>query len=127
MNQELRKGVSAALVFAEVMGVIKGSVEALVSPAGHLSEQAYLALAQQRTSSLTVLQRQQVYSLYLQYERYKRQAWQYDHMDRVLYVYRQLAAADAAGEPLVDRCQEVDRVYVDEVQDLSMAQLYLLR
>lgn len=129
MNQVLRKGISAALVYAEVMGVIKGSVEALVSrvaPVGHLSEQAYLALAEQRTSSLTVPQRQ-VYALYRQYEHLKGQAWQYDHMDRVLYVYRQLAAADAKGQPVVGSCQQVDRVYVDEVQDLSMAQLYLLR
>ena len=125
-NIDLRRKLDAALVFSEILGVIKGHIEALLSPAGRLSEAEYLKLSEQRSSMLTMQQRQVVYQLFLRYEQLKGQAWQYDVMDWVWYVQRGFQQAWEEGELLIPPDLEMVHVYVDEVQDLTFGQLYLL-
>jgi hypothetical protein len=124
---DLRRKLDAALVFSEILGVIKGHVEAILSPTGRLSEAEYLRISEQRSSSLTRVQREVVYQLFLRYEQLKGQAWQYDVMDWVWHVQQGLQQARSGGVLLVQPELEMAHVYVDEVQDLTFGQLYLLR
>jgi superfamily I DNA/RNA helicase len=101
------------------MSVIKGTVEAVKSANGILSKDAYLSYKGiSKGSTLCYDQRENVYHLFLQYEKLKRKARAYDLADRVWHLYEQLASGGYRGD-------KMEFVYVDEVQDFTLAQLSL--
>jgi hypothetical protein len=65
---ELRAVGDAAMLFSECMSQIKGSMPALKSERGHLSREEYLAMSDQRHSTLDVAQRSLVYSAFEKYK-----------------------------------------------------------
>lgn len=111
----------ASVVFTEIMSHIKGSLGALHTDSGCLSLQDYIALSNSRQSSLCTAQRQLVYEAFLKYEKLKRQEYrQYDQLDRVHYLYSSLCKYGYKGVWM-------DSVFVDEVQDLTPAQIALFK
>ncbi|CAI5462122.1 unnamed protein product [Closterium sp. Yama58-4] len=86
-NTSVTRKFDASLVYKEFFSHIKGSLHALRSPRGRLSQEAYVALAHTRTSSFDEAQRE----------------------DKV-----------RCGPPF-------QYVYVDEVQDLTQAQIAIFR
>ena len=103
----------AAAVYCEIMGVIKGGAEAV------LTREQYVERARPRAP----LDRQDVYALYEAYERKRIAFGDYDDQDLARYVVRCLGGLDPAA-----RCvpPPFDEVYVDEAQDLSPLQTTLL-
>ena len=112
---ESRARYSAAQALVEITSTIKGSYMALMSPDGHLSESEYAALPKVGAGPQ---QRRDMYTLFQAYERIKRTQCMYDHLDVVHYVYCQRLLEGHTLRPL-------HFVFVDEVQDLTQAELAL--
>jgi hypothetical protein len=107
-------------IFTEIISNIKGSLAALQSHRGCLTEGQYIALSEQRHSILSVNQRKNIYAEFEKYEKLKGQYSEYDLLDVVHYVYHQL----------LNHSINLPRLYslfVDEVQDLTPAQIALFK
>ncbi|EFJ34295.1 hypothetical protein SELMODRAFT_438696 [Selaginella moellendorffii] len=117
LNSSFTKMFDASVVFTEIMSSIKGRPESLRSHKGRLSRNDYVYMS---SYTLDQSQRENIYELFLQYEKLKSQRDEYDILDHVRYLYRQIEG----GEPLGPKFQFI---YVDEVQDLTLAQISLLK
>ncbi|KNE71919.1 hypothetical protein AMAG_16343 [Allomyces macrogynus ATCC 38327] len=105
-----------AYLWTQIQGVICGSLEALQSPMGVLTKDGYIGLAAYRTSTLSNSDRATIYNGYVWYARKKRARHEWDMADVVRHIY-------ARGSEVP---RDIEYVYVDEAQDLSMAQIALL-
>ncbi|KAK3248344.1 hypothetical protein CYMTET_42187 [Cymbomonas tetramitiformis] len=119
-HQRHGAGMSATLVWTEIVSFIKGSAEALDAPGGRLGLAEYEALGVKRSPNF-VGRREDVYTLYEQYERLKAAARAYDLCDVVSHIHAQLRAHPDA----VPRTP-IHEMYVDECQDFTTAELRLL-
>ncbi|RPA76351.1 hypothetical protein BJ508DRAFT_331206 [Ascobolus immersus RN42] len=120
----IKKGIPVDLVFAEILGIIKGSdFEAGLQC---LTREAYLA-ASTRLAPLfqTKAQRSLVYDLYEAYERKKIEYGDWDAIDQVKLVLTDFA--DTKALDIANRVRHtIDEVYLDEVQDQRLVELKLL-
>ncbi|KAJ3073357.1 hypothetical protein HDU98_001706, partial [Podochytrium sp. JEL0797] len=115
MNAKLTHKMDPALVFNEIMGVVKGSVGAARAEKGCLSRDEYVALNERSYGSFKgEVQRGRMYDLFVEYERVKGE--EMDAMDRVNESNRAMSQTRYTGPP-------IHEIFVDEVQDLTMAQL----
>ncbi|KAJ3365291.1 hypothetical protein GGF32_009796 [Allomyces javanicus] len=105
-----------AFLWTQIQGVICGSLEALQSPNGVLTKDGYVGLAARRTSTLSESDRATIYDGYVWYARKKRARHEWDMADVVRHIY-------VRGSEVP---RDIEYVYVDEAQDLSMAQIALL-
>ncbi|RXW22210.1 hypothetical protein EST38_g3633 [Candolleomyces aberdarensis] len=117
--QDLTKNLDPALVFNEILGVIKGSEKSLSHVTGYLDLGAYRDLSH-RTQHLFANHRHRIYSLFRAYMDRKRKRGEFDSADRT---HRILKAFDAAGVPGT----KIDYLYVDEAQDNLLIDARLLR
>ncbi|KZP30397.1 hypothetical protein FIBSPDRAFT_1038357 [Athelia psychrophila] len=117
--QNLTKAFDPALVFSEIMGVIKGSEAALTSPDRFLNKQDYINLSH-RTQSTFALQRETVYDIFQAYMKQKKILGHRDSADRTHAILNALSAGVVPGD-------RVDFIYVDEVQDNLLIDAQLLR
>eukprot|EP01041_Mallomonas_annulata_P001018 gene1018-1996_t len=125
-NNTLTNQLDCELMFTEVMTNIKGSITALHSTNGHISENEYLQISGSRESFLGREIRTLIYDSFLKYERLKGESRQYDMADVVNYIYRQCRERKFKGT--TDSLSSLlTNIYVDEVQDLSPAQLSLFQ
>lgn len=120
LNQAVKSKFDPSLIYGEIMSCIKGSLAALRSPKKCIEKHDYINLASARTSMLNEGLRENIYSLYLQYENLKRNRNEYDLADYVMHLHRELEGG-ACGGPFLDY------LYVDEVQDLTPAQIALFK
>ncbi|EPQ61193.1 hypothetical protein GLOTRDRAFT_135727 [Gloeophyllum trabeum ATCC 11539] len=116
----LTKGLDPSLVFSEIMGVIKGSEHTLHQSASCLDRQSYLSLSR-RCHSTFASQRDRVYRLFESYQKRRQERRQTDTVDRTHHLLRSL------GQNELLLAQQVDFLYVDEVQDNHLIDAYLLR
>ncbi|KAL1686635.1 P-loop containing nucleoside triphosphate hydrolase protein, partial [Schizophyllum commune] len=118
-SQTLTKGLDPALVFSEIMGVIKGSEEASALPSHSLSREGYESLSRRRQSTFASC-RNVVYDIFVQYDKEKARRGDYDAADRTFNVLRILRGQGTAGG-------KIDYLYVDEVQDNLLIDARVLR
>ncbi|CAE7084965.1 unnamed protein product [Rhizoctonia solani] len=111
-DHKLTRKLDPALVFSEILGVIKGYGQ-------DLTESEYLNLSD-RKSPLLVSVRATVYAIFKAYKKHCRTRGETDTADRV----REILSAHEDG---VSVGLGVDYLFVDEVQDQLMADVYLLR
>ena len=104
------------LVWTEIMSFIKGSVDALES--GELSLEDYEQVGRKMAPNFRG-NRAIVYELYRKYKDLKKSLSMFDECDLVYNVYKRLQQAPVSLLPL-------HRFYVDEAQDLTKAELFLL-
>ncbi|KAI4235552.1 MAG: hypothetical protein LQ349_003074 [Xanthoria aureola] len=112
-----------ALVFAEIMGVIKGSTECATTLRA-LTCSEYL----NRSSRISPVfdsdvDRSAVYQMYQAYENQKREVHELDYVDRVLGIFGFLQRTPDLNQVLA---AAIDEIYVDEVQDQRSVDLELL-
>ncbi|GLJ34015.1 hypothetical protein SUGI_0684140 [Cryptomeria japonica] len=119
-NVELRRGLDSSVVFTEIVSHIKGSLKSLSSPDFKLSRDDYIGIAESRVSTLCVKQREAIYDIFLQYEKQKQKNSNFDIADVVNHLHHQIRSNGYLGE-------KMNFVYVDEVQDLPMAQISLFK
>ena len=121
--QTLTKKLGVNLVFAEIMGVIKGSASSGHSLAP-LSGQQYLARSC-RLAPIFVMEddRALVYDVFEKYERMKEERQDVDIVDRVVKLIRSIRRNASLKQFLES---SFDEVYIDEVQDLRCVDIQLL-
>ncbi|MCO5580609.1 hypothetical protein L7F22_034479 [Adiantum nelumboides] len=117
MDQRLTRMFDSCTVYTEITSVIKGSIQAVKAKQGCLSKDMYISL-NCKGQHLSQDEKEAIYRLFLQYEKLKSRRKSCDMADQVKHVYRHLALGEYHGD-------KIDFVYVDEVQDLSPAQISL--
>eukprot|EP00980_Cylindrotheca_fusiformis_P007733 scaffold1639_cov107-Cylindrotheca_fusiformis.AAC.3 len=130
ISSSLKTTLAPALVWLEIKSHIKGSVGALNLGNEHrstsnrfLSLDEYLSLPRKQ-SRINQRLRNEVYELYLKYEKLKARKY-YDEMD----VVHNLANRIPPRAELLARARHlfpVDAVFVDEVQDFTQSELFLV-
>ncbi|OVA06987.1 UvrD-like Helicase [Macleaya cordata] len=119
-NSQLTKKLDSSTVFIEIISHIKGGLIAGRVPDGKLGREDYLLLSEGRVSSLNNERREMVYDIFLDYEKKKLLNGEFDLADLVIDLHRRLKNGSYEGE-------EMDFVYIDEVQDLTMRQIGLFK
>ena len=119
-NADLTKNLDASTVFTEIISHIKGRYQASMPYTGNLGRQDYVMLSDKRFSSLNSEKRDRIYNIYVDYENMKSTAREFDLSDFVNSLHSSLVSEGYNGDM-------VDFVYIDEVQDLTMTQIALLK
>jgi hypothetical protein len=119
-NSNLTKKLDPSRVFTEIISHIKGGMQAGECSDGKLSFEGYCLLAESRTSTLTKQKREIVYNLFQAYEKMKSERGEFDLGDFVNDIHHRLKNGNYKGD-------QMDFVYIDEVQDLSMRQISLFK
>ena len=111
------------LVWTEIQSFIKGSFEALNSPNGYISESEYMEIGAKRAPFFAG-DRKHVYAVFKEYQstKHKTVSPRYDECDFIFSLYKRLNSLPA------DKCLpwSIHRLYVDEVQDFTQAELTVL-
>ena len=115
---QIRKKYNPLLIWMEIKSFLKGSFEALMSDSGSLSEEQYKRMGSKRAGNF-VGDREEIYSLFLSYQKYLSQHKLVDQCDWVHHIYHRLKAQEDV--PFV-----IHEFYIDEVQDFTQAELYLI-
>ncbi|KAI3817066.1 hypothetical protein L1987_10853 [Smallanthus sonchifolius] len=119
-NSNHKKKLDPSRVFTEIISHIKGGLHAGECSNGKLSFEGYSLLAESRSSTLTKQKRENVYSLFQAYENMKTERGEFDLGDLVTDLHHRLKNVRYEGD-------QMDFVYIDEVQDLSMRQISLFK
>ena len=106
------------LVWTEIRSFIKGSVEALLSSNGVLSNDDYMSLGKKKASNFTA-DRSIIYGLFRIYQQVRRTKGLFDEADLVFNIHQRLQKITAPE-------WSVHQFYVDETQDFTQAELSLL-
>ncbi|RHN66698.1 putative uvrD-like Helicase, ATP-binding domain, P-loop containing nucleoside triphosphate hydrolase [Medicago truncatula] len=118
-SYQLIKKLDSYLVFTEIMSRIKGSIKA--AECGKLSREDYCSLSESRASnSLSMETREMIYDIFQNYEKMKMQKGEFDIADIVIDLHRRLGTEKYKGDVM-------NFVFIDEVQDLTMAQILLFK
>ncbi|KAL4268195.1 UvrD-like helicase ATP-binding domain-containing protein [Pleurotus pulmonarius] len=117
--QTLTKRLDPALVFSEILGIIKGSEKTLTCPEWFLDHSAYKALGH-RAFSTFADNRATVYEIFLAYTKQKRTNGDFDAADRSHGILQAIRDYDVPGS-------KIDYLYVDEVQDNLLIDALVLR
>ncbi|KAJ5107749.1 hypothetical protein N7456_004424 [Penicillium angulare] len=114
---------SPELLFAEIMGVIKGSITAAKSLES-LTRVQYLTKSTKISPAFSSEgDRQKIFDAFDRYERVKKGRSQIDELDRVNLILKNLKSTPDLAN-LIRRC--FDEIYVDEIQDLRCPDVLLL-
>ncbi|KAF6160731.1 hypothetical protein GIB67_035932 [Kingdonia uniflora] len=119
-NSQHTKKLGSSAVFTEIISHIKGGLRAGEVPDGKLTREDYLLLSEGRVSSLGKERREMIYDIFLDYEKMKVENGHFDLADLVIDLHRRIKNGIYDGE-------EMDFVYIDEVQDLTMRQIGLFK
>ncbi|KAK2999234.1 hypothetical protein RJ639_022978, partial [Escallonia herrerae] len=119
-NIRLTKILDPSMVFTEIMSVIKGGLRTGDSHDGRLCQHDYVSISEDRGSTLSMQKREVVYEIFLEYEKKKVECGDFDIADLVIDLHKRFKDEVYVGD-------EMDFVYIDEVQDLSMRQISLFK
>ncbi|KAK2999235.1 hypothetical protein RJ639_022979 [Escallonia herrerae] len=119
-NMRLTKILDPSMVFTEIMSVIKGGLRTGDSHDGRLCQHDYVSISEDRGSTLSMQKREVVYEIFLEYEKKKVECGDFDIADLVIDLHKRFKDEVYVGD-------EMDFVYIDEVQDLSMRQISLFK
>ena len=118
MTRKTRMQCHPTLVWTEIRSFIKGSAEALHSEDGYLALEEYLELGRKRAPNFTS-DREAVYALFQTYQHIKSSLGMFDEADVVHHLYSRLQKVQVPE-------WSIHRIYVDETQDFTQAELLLL-
>ncbi|THG96062.1 hypothetical protein EW026_g5704 [Hermanssonia centrifuga] len=107
--QGLKKNLDPASVFAEFMGVIKGSEKTLNIEDGFLDKHSYTNLSHRQQGTFAN-RREAVYALFESYMKHMRERRDWDAPDRTHTILLGLKESGVPGK-------KMDFIYVDEAQD----------
>lgn len=117
---QLTKKLDASRVFTEIISHIKGGLRALEAGDGKLSRSCYVQMSEGRAYNLSQQKREIIYDIFQVYEKMKMRNGEFDIADFVNDIHRRLKHEKYMGD-------EINFVYIDEVQDLAMSQIALFK
>ena len=112
-SDSLKKIADAMSLWTEFFSIIKGSVP----EEKHLLLETYTGLTSSRISTFSEDERMQIFAGFLRYETLKYERNEWDLMDLNHHLFKQLSTNSLIT---------FEKIYIDEVQDLNMAQISLL-
>lgn len=119
-NAQISKKLESSSVFTEIISHIKGGLQAGDASGGKLSREEYVQLSESRVSTFNGRKREMVYDIFQDYENMKKEKGEFDLADLVIDLHRRFKDIIYEGD-------EIDFVYIDEVQDLTMRQVALFK
>ncbi|CAB4262688.1 unnamed protein product [Prunus armeniaca] len=119
-NIQLTKKLDASRVFTEIISHIKGGLGSIEAGDGKLKREDYVQLSEGRTSNLSKQKREEIYDIFQAYEKMKMENGDFDLADFVIDLHRRLRHEKYGGD-------QMDFVYIDEVQDLTISQIALFK
>ncbi|CAL8990664.1 unnamed protein product [Prunus brigantina] len=128
-NIQLTKKLDPSKVFTEIISHIKGGLGVTKAGDGKLSRGDYVQRSEGRASNLSKEKREMIYlvdasaqqyDIFLVYEKKKKKNVEFDVTDFVNDIHRRLRREKYKGH-------EMDFVYIDEVQDLTINQIRLFK
>ncbi|CAL8090382.1 unnamed protein product [Prunus armeniaca] len=119
-NIQLTKKLDASRVFTEIISHIKGGLEAMEAGDGKLNREDYVRLSESRGSNLSKQKREAIYDIFQAYEKMKMKNGEFDLADFVIDLHHRLRHEKYGGD-------QMDFVYIDEVQDLTLSQIALFK
>ncbi|KAI4387373.1 hypothetical protein MLD38_005211 [Melastoma candidum] len=119
-NNTLTRKLDPSRVFTEIISHIKAGARSGDSYVGIISKDAYVSLSRSRVSTLNAEKRADLYDIFEEYEKLKKKNWEFDLADFVNDIHCRLHREAFKGD-------DIDFVYIDEVQDLTMSQLSLFK
>ncbi|XP_042503973.1 uncharacterized protein LOC122081069 isoform X2 [Macadamia integrifolia] len=119
-NSQLTRKLDSSRVFTEIISHIKGGMCAGRAQDGKISQKDYIALSEGRVSTLSRERRGAIYDIFLDYEKKKLMSGEFDLADIVIDLHHRLRVGNYEGD-------QMDLVYIDEVQDLTMRQIALFK
>ncbi|KAJ3245094.1 hypothetical protein HDU78_009933 [Chytriomyces hyalinus] len=139
LDKKLTNGLDVSLAFSEIMGVIKGHQSAARTLLGTLSREEYCGLSTRRSGHALQKEgdRNRMYDVFEAYNAKKLERHQlfvnkkleakyvpreFDEQDRANEINRVLHKMTEKNDPNLSAIL-VNQVYLDEVQDLTMAQI----
>ena len=121
-RDSLKKNISSSLLFTEFLSIIKGQSSSLDSVSGYISRSQYISIAKTRQkNNIDEMKRSEIYDCFEIYQKEKSSRGEFDLSDATFQIYAKLASRKLTAP------QIFDFVYVDEVQDMSIAQLEILK
>ncbi|CAH9131432.1 unnamed protein product [Cuscuta epithymum] len=120
LNSQLTKNHDAAKVFTEIISHIKGGLRVSEAHNAKLSRSEYVSMSVSRVSTLNDKRREEIYNIFLDYEKMKKERGEFDLADLVNDLHFRLNEEIWEGD-------KMDFVYIDEVQDLTMKQISLFK
>ena len=117
LNNE-KNSISSYEVYSNIISMIKGNIKSYVC--GYLSREEYYSLGK-KICPFTKRQKKEIYDIFVQYEIWKANNKYFDMQDVVNYLIREVNI-----ELVPNNRKLLDLVFIDEVQDFSINQLYLL-
>jgi len=116
------KKYNPSLVWTEILSFIKGSYEAISSENGYLDIEEYKEVGNKKAPTFRDV-REHIYIIFEKYEHLKKRKqkhnWFFDQTDFVRNIYQRLSKQN-------EKKWSIDQIYVDEAQDFTQAELYLL-
>ncbi len=109
-------GIDPLIVWTNIRSFIKGSLEAFSSADNVVSREYFVSFGKRRVRYSTE-QRQQIYSIFEQYQIYLKENEMWDDCDRILSLLLRLQKSPDPRAKL-----QFSKVYIDEVQDYTQTE-----
>jgi hypothetical protein len=109
------------LVYAQIFSIIKGSVNSHLSYMNCISLDEYLEMGE-KFVDLNKEVREIIYEIFIEYEYWKRDNNYFDLQDLVNHLIREVKIEMHYEKEI----KLIDYLFIDEIQDLSINQIYLL-
>uniref|UniRef100_A0A803Q387 UvrD-like helicase ATP-binding domain-containing protein n=1 Tax=Cannabis sativa TaxID=3483 RepID=A0A803Q387_CANSA len=119
-DSKLTKKLDPSRVFTEIISHIKGGLMSIEASDGKLSREDYLKMSEGHSSNLSREKRERIYDIFQIYERKKMESGEFDLADFVNDLHSRLKHEGYNAD-------EMNFVYIDEVQDLTMSQITLFK
>ena len=118
IEKKSSSGYHPSLVWTEFCSFIKGTVEALSSHNGCMSEEQYHKIGRKKAPNF-LGDRNVIYDMFRRYQKICISKYLFDEFDVLHNIYKRLALHPI--QPWL-----LDQIYVDEAQDFTEAELFLL-
>ena len=123
ISHALTKGLPVNLIFAEIMGVIKGSASSRTSLEPLRREEYLTRSCRLAPTFILEEERSRVYEVFQMYEKLKLELGGVDYVDRVVKLIRAVRQDSSLNQLLRFT---FDEVYIDEIQDQRCLDIELL-
>ena len=119
-NKSKKIEITTSEVYSQIISIIKGSSSSYLSLSNSLPREQYKLLGKKITM-FSEEQKDEIYNYYIKYENWKKANKYFDFQDVVNYLIRQVSI-----ELVPKNVKLIDILFIDEVQDFSINQLYLM-
>ncbi len=119
-NKKKKISINSFEVYSQIISIIKGSLNSYLSYSNGISLEQYQNIGR-KLSLFNEEQRNEIYNYFILYEQWKEKNKYFDIQDFVNYLIREVNI-----ELVQENIKLIDILLIDEIQDFSINQLYLM-